>query len=306
MSTTSPSRQTARVPRGLSGLPNWRRERWPLPPFYGPLYRSGYLNAFLVGRLDDGRDFALAAGTHSRNYPYANPLSKWDDVLVVVGGDGYLVSGRRISSLGLALGPRDVATVFYSGRATSPSGASVQLDFHFNLFARQYPARPQGVGVRYVLLGLLWQPALVVGTGSLTIHDQRAQIPHVVGEMERGSLTNMRSRFFQFGYEYLAVARADVPAAYVEFRSYALHGGLTGLPVRLLLKLSSGAEALTMEGARPENGDRLSLKPAATENENRLLGHEVNLGPATIKREIVRVGSLSSVRYAFRERIAHS
>jgi hypothetical protein len=116
----------------------------------------------------------------------------------------------------------------------------------------------------------------------------------------------VRSRFFQFGYEYLAVARADVPAAYVEFRSYALHGGLAGLPVRLLLRLSSGKEALTMEGPRPENGDRLSLRPAATEHEHRLLGHDINLGPAVIRREIVRVGSLSSVRYAFRERIVQS
>jgi hypothetical protein len=270
----------------------------------GPLYRSGYLNTFLVGRLEDGRDLALVAGTHSRHYPYAHPYSKWDDVLLAVGADTYLVSGRQISSLGLALGPRDVASVFYHGRAFSRSGAAVQLDFNFNLFARLYPMRPQGLGLRPLLLGLNWQPALVVGTGSVTLHDRRVRVPHVVGEMERGSLTNLRSRFFEFGYEYLSAARPDVPACYVEFQTFALRTGLSGLPLRTLLRLAPARESLTLEGSRPEPGDRLTLKPLASEAVTRVLAHDVNLGPAIIHRELVRIGSLDTVRYAFREQIS--
>ncbi|MGH7469191.1 MAG: hypothetical protein ACRENP_14640 [Longimicrobiales bacterium] len=301
-STVSP--HDAAHPGESSGVPLWRRERWPRVVFLGPLYRSGYLNTFLVGRLEDGRDFALVAGTHSRHYPYAHPYSKWDDVLLAVGNDTYLVSGRQISSLGLSLGPNNVASVFYHGRAFSPSGAAVQLDFQFNLFARLYPVRPQGVGLRPMLLGLSWQPALVVGTGSLTIHDRRVRVPHVTGEMERGSLTNLRSRFFEFGYEYLAAARPDVPACYVEFHTFPLRDGLAGLPLRTLLRFAPARESLTLEGNRPEPGDRNMLKPAPTETVTRVLAHDVNLGPAIIHRELVRIGSMATVRYAFRERIS--
>ena len=43
----------------------------------------------------------------------------------------------------------------------------------------------------------------------------------VLGEMERGTLTNLRGRMFEFGYDYLAVTRsADEPAAYVEITKF--------------------------------------------------------------------------------------
>jgi hypothetical protein len=71
----------------------------------------------------------------------------------------------------------------------------------------------------------------------------------------------------------------------------------------LLLRFAPATEALTLEGNRPESGDRHALKPGANETIQRVVGHNVSLGPATIQRELVRVGAVPNVRYAFRERI---
>ena len=303
MLETSLDAQHAKEQEIQAGVPAWRREGRPRLPLLGPVYRSGYLNAFLVGRLEDGRDFALVAGSHSRHYPYAHPQSKWDDLLLAVANDTYLITGRQIAALALSLGPGDVARVSFHGRAFTSTASAVQLDFHFNLFARQYPARPVGLGVRRMVLGLLWQPALVIGTGNLTVHDRRASIPHVVGEMERGSLLNIRSRFFEFGYEYRAAVRPGAPAAYVEYQSYPLHPGLVSLPVRTVLRRERGRASLTLAGDTPEVGDRFHLKPTTGESTTSLLAHEVNLGPAIIRRELLRVGTLASVRYTFHEQI---
>jgi len=287
-----------------AGVPVWRHERQSrlrVPP---PLYRSNYLNTFLSGRLEDGREVALVAGAHSRYFPYHNPRSGFDDVLLVVGSETLRVSGRHISSLGISLGPRDSASVFYNGRAYARSGAAIQLDFHFNLFARVHAARPQGVGIPHLMLGLLWQPALVVGSGTITIHDDRFRVVNVVGEMERGTLTNVRSRFFQFGYEYFATARTGgAPVAYVTFRTYELHPGLAGLIVRAMQRIHPSRESVTMSGDRLVEGDPNEVNPGGLEKLEPVVGHTINLGPASISRGIVRVGQGDSARYAFHERV---
>jgi hypothetical protein len=285
-----------------SGIPVWRRESRGRLGTLGPFYRAGYLNAFLTGRVADGREFALVAGTHSRHYPYYHPKSKWDDVLLVVGAETYIVSGRRVSSLGLALGPRDAASVFYNGRASARSGAAVQLDFHFNLFARTYPPRPQGIGTRYAVLGLLWQPALVVGTGSLTIHDTRMRVHQVIGEIERGGLTTLRGRWFEFGYDYLAAVRErDTPAVCVDFRTYALHRGRRGLLLRWLLRLHPAAELVTLGPERIEPGDPYAVRPQHEADLRVLLENRVDLGPATIARQVVRFDDPGPAGFGFRE-----
>ncbi|HSL70868.1 MAG TPA: hypothetical protein VK864_11545 [Longimicrobiales bacterium] len=290
------------VPETQSGIPVWRRESRGRLGTLGPFYRAGYLNAFLTGRVDDGREFALVAGTHSRHYPYRHPKSKWDDVLLVIGADTYLATGRRISSLGLALGPRDAASVFYNGRAFARSGAAVQLDFQFNLFARVFPPRPQGIGTRYAVLGLQWQPALVIGTGSLTIHDTRLRVSQVIGEMERGGLTSLRGRWFEFGYDYLcSVRERETPAACVDFRTYALHPGRRGLLLRALLRLRPATELLTLGPDRLEPGDPHKLRPQRDTNLHVMLTNRVDLGPATISRQIVRINEAGNAGFALHE-----
>ena len=283
-----------------SGVPAWRRARRVGLRHAGPVYRSGYVNAFLTGRVDDGRELALVAGTHSRSYPYLHPRSNWDDVLLIVGADTFRLSSRRISTLRLSLGPGNAAALSFNGRAYTPARAAVQIDFQFNLFAQIHKARPQGLG----LIGMLWQPALVVGTGALTIHDRRLGVSRVVGEMERGTLTNLRGRLFQFGYDYFVTAReSTAPAVCVEFRTYELHAGSSGLALRTLLRIRPARELLTLEGTQLENGDVHNLRPHAEESITVMVSNRVNLGPGTITRELVRVGSAERARFALREHI---
>lgn len=289
----------------------WRRERRGRVHVYGPLYRSGFLASFICGKLDDGADLALAVGSHARNYPYAHPRSRWDELLLVAGDDRLLVAGRRISPLGIALGPGNRATLTYHGRAfllppdsgPDPSRAmAVDVDVNLDLDAVVYQPRTQGIGLRYSLVGLQWQPALVRGSGSLTLNGRR-RIAHAAGLMERGSLTNLRGKAFQFGYDFLAVCRpAGEPAAYVRFAAAPLHTGVVGLPLRVLLAAGIARDEVTLEGSRPRQGDPYGLAPRHAEPVATLVRHQTDLGPGTLTSELVVIGGADR-RYALRQSV---
>jgi hypothetical protein len=284
----------------------WRQERRGRSLVLGPLYRSGYLDAFLVGTLEDGRDIALAAGVHSRHYPFFHPRAKWDDLLLVVGDERLSAVGRNLSSLTLTLGPRRRAVIGFHGRAIRPSGALVDVHLHLELEATIHSPRAEGIGLRYALVGLQWQPALVRGSGSVTLHGQRVRVASIAGLMERGSLTNVRGRWFHPSLRYLAAARVSEvdPAVYVRFDVRALTRGLAGLPLRLFLRANPVEEALTVTGARVRSGDLLDLEPGEDEPVESLLRHVVDAGPARVERELVRVGEGTRRRYAFRHSTA--
>jgi hypothetical protein len=89
----------------------------------------------------------------------------------------------------------------------------------------------------------------------------------------------------------------------VEFRTYELHAGSSGLPLRTLLRIRPARELLTLEGTQLENGDVHNLRPHADESVAVMVSNRVNLGPATITRELVRVGSAERARFALREHI---
>jgi hypothetical protein len=284
----------------------WRQERRGRSLVLGPLYRSGYLDAFLVGTLEDGRDIALAAGVHSRHYPFFHPRAKWDDLLLVVGEERLSAVGRNVSSLTLTLGPKRRAVVGFHGRATRPSGALVDVHLHLELEATIYPPRAEGIGLRYALMGLQWQPALVRGSGSVTLHGQRVRVASITGLMERGSLTNVRGRWFHPSLRYLAAARVTDgdPAVYVRFDVQPLARGLAGLPLRLFLRANPVEEELTVAGPRVRSGDLLGLGPGEHEPIEALMRHVVDAGPARVVRELVRVGEGDRRRYAFRHSTA--
>jgi len=288
----------------------WRRERRGRIHVYGPLYRSGFLAAFVCGRLDDGADLALAVGSHASHYPYAHPRSRWDELLLVAGDERLLVSGRRISPLGIALGPGRRAIIAYHGRAvrvasgdarSTSRAVDVDVDLNLDLDAVVHHPRIQGLGIRRPLIGLQWQPALVRGSGSLTLDGRRRRIASAAGLMERGSLTNLRGKLFQFGYEYLAVCRPDgEPAAYVRFTTTPLHGGITGLPLRLLLTTGIASEEVTLTAARPQHGDAFGLAPGPGEPVAGLVSHRMEIGPGTLVSELVAIGDTER-RYGLRQ-----
>ncbi len=288
----------------------WRRDRRGRVHVYGPLYRSGFLAAFVCGRLDDGADLALAVGSHASHYPFAHPRSRWDEFLLLAGDERLLVSGRRISPLGIALGPGRRATVAYHGRAfrMAPGGApdasravAVDVDLNLDLDSVVHHPRIQGIGLRRPLIGLQWQPALVRGSGSLTLDGRRRRIDHAAGLMERGSLANLRGKLFQFAYDYLAVCRPDgEPAAYVRFATAPLHTGMAGLPLRLLLATGIANEEVTLTAARPLHGDVHGLAPGPTEPVTALVGHRIELGPGTLVSELIAIGDTER-RYGLRQ-----
>ena len=117
--------------------------------------------------------------------------------------------------------------------------------------------------------------------------------------MERGKLNNVRGERFEFGYEYSAAARCDgTPAAHVRFQTYPLHSDERGDLLRTLLRLRPAAESVTLEGHEAKEGDVHQLQPVSSAEV--VAGHDIDLGPAIITRELVRWNK-SNPRYAFRE-----
>jgi hypothetical protein len=262
------------------------------------IYRSSYKNLFVSGRLDDGRPFVAMCGTHSSNYPYRHPKTGFDDLLLVVGADTFAIQQRRLA-LRLSLGPGEHAFAGFHGIAENDVGDEVHIDFELNLFASRHRARVEGIGVPQLMLGLLWEPALVVGTGNLFMHNQRSRIERAAGELELGRLTNLRGAPFEFGYEYTAAAEHEaVPVAEVGFRTYPLHNDSRGALMRVLLKLGRASESVRLQGKEMIHASTTDLRKAEP-----VVGHRIDLGPALITREIVRLGSGLGARYAFRERI---
>ena len=276
-----------------------RRERAPSWPFY----RAGYVNALLSGRLDDGADFAVVAGEHGRNYPFFHPRSRWDDLLMVAGGRRLLAAGRRLPPLTLVLKDDGSALLAYRGLAAAARGALVDVDLQLELTASLRPPRWEGLGRGPLRLGLRWQPALVRGAGTLTLDGKRRRVEALAGEMERGSLQNLRARAFRFAYDHLAVTRPGAEAAaHVAFRSFPLARGPAGWPLRALLFLARAGENLTLcEDDRAERGDPRALAPAPGEPVEPWVESVVNLGPARLVRQLARVGPAERHRWALIE-----
>ena len=147
----------------------WRRERRGRSRVFGPFYRSGFLRAFLAGRLEDGAELGVACGTHSRYYPYFHHRSRWDDLLLVAGEERLRVTARNLSTLSISLGPGRRGSIAFHGLAFRRSGASVDVDLHLELEVTLLPPRVEGLGYRFAVAGLQWHPALVHGSGSLTL-----------------------------------------------------------------------------------------------------------------------------------------
>jgi len=279
----------------------WRRERRGRSRVFGPFYRSGFLRAFLAGRLEDGAELGVACGTHSRYYPYFHHRSRWDDLLLVAGEERLRVTARNLSTLSISLGPGRRGSIAFHGLAFRRSGASVDVDLHLELEVTLLPPRVEGLGYRFAVAGLQWHPALVHGSGSLTLRGERRPIVLASGLMERGSLRLLRSGLFRFGYDSLIVTRAaDPPLAYVRFGAWPLNAGFAGLPLRLLLLGRTAREDVTLSGDRLLPGDHADLAPARHEAEEVLLASRVDVGPAHVVRRLIR---LPAGRLMLREHI---
>lgn len=275
-----------------------RRERRRAP---WPFYTSGYVSCFLAGTLDDGSEFGLVAGVHGRHFPYFHPRSRWDDLLLAAGGRRVLGAGRRLPPLSLVLGSRGSALVAYHGLAAAAGGTLVDVDLNLALRATLLPPRMEGPGHGRLLVGLRWQPALVAGAGTLSIDGRRHAIHAVSGEMERGSLRNLRASVFRFAYEYTGLTRAGTDAAaHVRFRVRPLRRGVAGWPLRALLGLGGSAEDLTLSGDGARPGDPLDLAADADRAEVVVEG-VTDLGPARLVRQLVRVAAPDRPRWGLRE-----
>lgn len=280
------------------------RERRERPDPVWPFYRSGYVSTFLAGRLQDGSDFALVAGAHGRHFPYYDPRSQWDDLLLVAGDRSLVAAGRRLPPLSLVLGDRSAVVAYHGLAAAAGGGAAplVDIDLSLELHARLFRPRSEGLGRGRLLLGLLWQPALLRGRGTLSLNGVRHRVELVAGAMERGTLLNLRWPLFRFAYDYLGITRAGAePAAHVAFRVRPLARGLAALPLRLALALARARERLTLAGDTPARGDRRALGPAPGDELTAVVESVVDLGPARLTRQLVRVGGPVRARWGLRE-----
>jgi hypothetical protein len=260
-------------------------------------YRSRYVNMTIAGRTEAGATFALVAGKHDQYFPYFDPRSKWDNLLLLVGDEALVASARELAGLAIEVPDqaRGLTRVRFYGAARRADGTSRQVSIELALDHVRFDAVQLGKRYNFLDLdeipGLRWQPhALTARTGSIEIDGARARLAAVAGEVEIGRLTNLRAPEFALAYAYLAVAHADPsePApewyAHVTFTSYALHAeGVLGRLVDWYAR-TSASETLTLRDGRRHTGNDRGVAP---ERVVVLASDVIDLGPATLDRQLV-------------------
>jgi hypothetical protein len=276
-------------------------------------FQSRYVNLVIAGRAG-GRDVALVAGSHDRDFPYWQTLP-WDNGLLWDGSAGYHFT-HRAQGAALAI-EVDVEQGSSTGRirfkgqmsrASDGAPTSVELDLPVSLrcFA------PFQLGKRYNFLdidevpGMRWQPCeLEADAGSLRIGAGPAvKITGLHGELESGVVSNLRARAFALSYDYVAVTRADGQRhALVDFTSHALDAsGVLGKTLDWYAR-SFASETLTLSDGRLERGNPLEVaRPAPTDSSVLLFEAPVDLGLATLRRQLIRTADASGASlYGLRE-----
>ena len=251
------------------------------------MYQSRYVNATVAGTTSNGDPFALIAGKHDQNFPYFDRKSKWDDMLLLVGGDAFVATGRELPEL--AIGTRTgTTTIKVRGNARRVNGTLAAIDLSLTFADVRFAA--EQLGRRYdfldidVIPGMRWQPhQLRAAGGSVSVDGVARSLGAIGGELETGELTNLRAPELAQAYDYVAIATRDY--SHVTFVAHALHrDGVLGKLIDWYMT-SFASVTLTLDHGNRRDGNVMGVDTANLV----VLAHDlVDLGPATIDRQLVR------------------
>ncbi len=195
------------------------------------MFRSEYVNCTLAGVTEHGEPVAFIAGKHQQNFPYYTPQSKWDSVLLLIGGEAYAISDRELPGLAFELdlrAGRGTAHLRFAGPLRARDGRRTAGALHLVAAFRRFPAYHLGKPFPASWLpGLAWTPyqlqAAPGAEGRVEVAGVSRAVSRWGGQLEHGAFASLPSRRIAIAYDYVALA---CPAyAHVTFSTYPLDGG---------------------------------------------------------------------------------
>jgi hypothetical protein len=173
-------------------------------------------------------------------------------------------------------------------------GKPVQIQLSIAIALSPMPSRLLGEAYNFLeldgLLGLRWTPYALAGdSGTVRVAGAEIAIGKIHGACERGVLTNLKARELAIKYDYVAVAcPGDDGYGFIQFTSHALFADtVMGKALDWYLRKSASA-TLTVDGNQLTDGNaRGVISPAQDDAAVVVFEAEVDLGPATLKRQMI-------------------
>jgi hypothetical protein len=276
------------------------------------IYNASYVDLVLCAQSDRGT-VALVAGTHARGFPYVDS-EPWDNCLLLVGDAGYTFNGRtQGAALRLELEVEQAAprgTIRFDGEMKRASdGRLVPIKLEIAVALSPLPTRLLGECYNFLelegMLGLAWTPYELSGElGSVRVAGADVALQKIRGSCERGVLTNLKAHDFAIKYEYVAVAcPGDDGYGLINFTSHSLFGGsVLSRTLDWYLRKSASA-LLTIERGKLTDGNPHGVySPPQDDPAVTLFENEVDLGPAVLRRQMIRTRDRSGrALYGLRE-----
>lgn len=277
--------------------PIWGSEFSGAPRGGSDFYESSYINSVASGQTTDGTVFTLVTGKHQLYWPYFHPQSKWDNILLQIGDQGFFLSRQEIEPLNIAINPQaGMVQMAFSGSLNNAAGGTSLVEFNLSMGAFRFPARDKMVKFLGTRIGMIWQPYEIkslAGGEFLRADGREYEVDRVYGELETGEFSWSTDPRFAVKYDYVTVAYPALESfdadsyAYINFRAGLLHAD--DFLSRLLSDLIRlfGSEDVTIKASTtlPRNVERVDLSPSAPEV---LFEDIIDLGMARLQRQLIR------------------
>ena len=261
-------------------------------------YHGSYVDLVLCAESERGT-VTLVAGSHTRGFPYAD-TEPWDNCLILIGEAGYSFTGRtQGASLRFEFDveqPAPRGKIRFSGEMQrAGDGLAVPIELEITVALAALPTRLLGESYNFLeldgMVGMTYTPYELSGeVGRVRVAGAEVMVQKIRGACERGVLTNLKAHDFAIKYEYVGVAcPGDDGYGLIDFTSHTLLGGG---PLRSALDcyLRKSASALvTIEPGKITDGNpRGVYSPPQDDPDVLLFENEVDLGPATLKRQMIK------------------
>ncbi len=262
------------------------------------IYHGDYVDLVLCAESEQGT-VTLVAGSHTRGFPYTD-TEPWDNCLLLIGEVGYTFTGR---TQGAQLrfefdveqpAPRGQIR-FRGDMQPAGGGPLVAIDLEITIALTAFPTRLLGESYNFLeldgMVGMKYTPYELSGeVGRVRVAGAEVTLQKIRGACEHGVLTNLKAHDFAIKYEYVGVAcPGDDGYALVNFTSHTL---FDGGPLRSVLDcyLRRSASALmTIEPGKLTDGNpRGVYSPPQDDPDVLLFENEVDLGLATLKRQMIK------------------
>lgn len=263
-------------------------------PYESPVgYTGGYRNAVVGGKTAAGKEFILVAGKHTQNFPFYDPKSKFDNVLIKVGSEYFHVTAADVPALAILPGDGSLL-IQYSGPAKRLSGVgsdsgTVALSFSAPLVLRHY--QMDDLVPTWNLVALRWSPQAVTSASaafSVSVDGavQTVAKDSVFGHFEEAYVSGIKG--LTLGYRYWA--GLDLQARRF-FLAFTIDPKNPHPAFDAPVSVATNAVALSFVTSFPKKDVSPLKLPVPFSNftygptSNRH-GPAIDLGPATLRRTI--------------------